>query len=418
MRIDLANCDPEIDDRGNLKFVLPGGIGSTSEITPWESGFEARATRSGRTRAGNFWTLRLFSDGSDEDYSPKVASFLERIPSQIRGVLTSFQFGQVPMLSYMARYPAARDLFVGNPNLLWLVVISVHDGLMSSTTVGDLCRAKQVDILRKITWPVSKGTLRLLRKTVLQDGTLGESRALGEAIRNIAVINATAHEKRVTLALLTLLGRYPVLVRRHFVSMLNRHFGLDHQNVNSFGIHVAETIADIERLAVQLRIYRSGLAIRQCRTIDDIHRLHDRWVARLNKLLRAGPDERRALRRARPPHELGQTSRTGVDDVPALPLRFPEQPFPNTNEIVAITTSEELRKEGQVQQNCVGSCAGTVASGKRYIYRVLSPQRATVEVAWTRYGWKLGQVKLARNGKPSQLTLDLVSSWFARSVGR
>lgn len=417
MIIDLADCDPQIADNGNLHFALPGGIGSACEIGPWSSGCEARTVRGRRRAPGYFWTLRLIPRDRVSRYAPKIAAFIEQIPSEIRDGLAAFEFGQGFMLPYLARHSDARDLFRGNPNLFWLIAAGAHEGSVRPDDVLKLCRAKQVDALGRLLWPVSKATLRLLRKTRVQDGSLGEAKTLRDALMTLSIVEATAHESEVPLCLLTILTRYPSLVQRHLVRLLSQRVGPACANPHLIARHLSETLTDISRMAVQLRIRRPERALRQCRTIEEIYALHERWVRRMNHILyeRYGNPLHAIHPRPAPEPAMAEP----VDEESELPENhvFPEPPFPDSKHVQAIRTAEDLREEGRTQRHCAAAYVPYVAAGELFVYRVLYPQRATLELLKTPVGWSIGQLKLRGNADVCQATRDVVTSWLGACVG-
>jgi hypothetical protein len=85
-------------------------------------------------------------------------------------------------------------------------------------------------------------------------------------------------------------------------------------------------------------------------------------------------------------------------------------------DIVPITTIKELLEEGAVMHNCVGSYAEKVKSGECYIYRVLRPERATLEISDSGDMHHINQLKLVRNGEPSAETWAKVRYWFASAI--
>lgn len=91
---------------------------------------------------------------------------------------------------------------------------------------------------------------------------------------------------------------------------------------------------------------------------------------------------------------------------------FPPPPFPGTENLVPITTADDLLEEGRRQRNCVGAYAGRVRRGRCYIYRLLAPKRATVEIVLRKNGWRLGEIKAAENQPVRPSTEDFVRGWL------
>ncbi len=66
--------------------------------------------------------------------------------------------------------------------------------------------------------------------------------------------------------------------------------------------------------------------------------------------------------------------------------------------------------------HCVASYVDAILSGQCYIYRILQPQRATIEVRLRGNQASVRQVALAYNGKPNEDTLTAVQQWFDDAV--
>ncbi|MCK5854217.1 MAG: PcfJ domain-containing protein, partial [Sulfurovaceae bacterium] len=61
---------------------------------------------------------------------------------------------------------------------------------------------------------------------------------------------------------------------------------------------------------------------------------------------------------------------------------------------------------------CVASYHHDIVARRSYIYKVIEPERATLEIRIQSSGHHLGQVKLACNKMPSKETLDSISTWI------
>lgn len=72
-----------------------------------------------------------------------------------------------------------------------------------------------------------------------------------------------------------------------------------------------------------------------------------------------------------------------------------------------------LAKEGCEQQNCVVTYARCVARGNQFIYRVLAPERATLQILRTQQGWQVGELSGPRNRPVSRATHIAVEQWIA-----
>lgn len=68
--------------------------------------------------------------------------------------------------------------------------------------------------------------------------------------------------------------------------------------------------------------------------------------------------------------------------------------------------------------HCVGSYSQTVLKGNCYIYKVLNPQRATLELVRQAKSWRIGQLALHCNNSPSQATRLAVQDWLLAGPGK
>ena len=157
-----------------------------------------------------------------------------------------------------------------------------------------------------------------------------------------------------------------------------------------------QLVADIRRLGRNLGRTDVDAVLARCPTFARLERLHDRWTERLNRL--QGAERRERL-----------IQRYGS-------LSFPEPPLPGSATIVPIRSVPELDAEGASMGHCVAGYAESVLDGASYIYKVLEPERATLEVVRAGRQLVLGQLKRRRNAAPSEATRDAVKVWFERGL--
>ena len=67
-------------------------------------------------------------------------------------------------------------------------------------------------------------------------------------------------------------------------------------------------------------------------------------------------------------------------------------------------------------QHCVASYAERIAKGKCSIYKILTPERATMEIDTRDSQPKISQVKLYKNGIPRPQTFEAVEMWFSENM--
>jgi len=87
--------------------------------------------------------------------------------------------------------------------------------------------------------------------------------------------------------------------------------------------------------------------------------------------------------------------------------------------MVPIRTANALQQEGRTQHHCVATYGNSVAAGRAYVYRVLSPERATVALVKSPAGtWEMAEIRLTGNDAVSEKTRRKVLEWMsAATVG-
>jgi hypothetical protein len=261
----------------------------------------------------------------------------------------------------LATSTEARDLARSNPNLFWLLAVAVNERRITADQIAALCRMKQAEILRVLTGTASKAQVRFLRKVRVREGTMIGGRFLLEAAGKPAIVHAVRHQSETSIALLRMLVMYPGLARQDLVPAI---------------------------------------------------------AAKVTECENAGPERINQLRRELFFLEMAQENLSARKFKVRLeeccePATFPAPPLPGTKRIVPITTVEELEAERGEQRHCVAQYAGAVHRGHVYFYRVLAPQRATLAIDLTGDRPKIGEFKLARNGKPGRKARKAVEAWFA-----
>jgi hypothetical protein len=404
----LHDCAPSITPQGNLKFSIPGFGSTAGTITPWSGGFQTRQVRNRKAMPGPPWSLNMLSRTATRPMPAEIDDFINEIPECYRERTRQFEFGQCLVLQLLARLPQARDLCLSNPVLLWLLTTAVYDSIIQTPDIPALLGCKQAEILARITRRASGPALRLLRKTVIGDGSLSEFRILVHALGDRHMQRTTAHIPSVSIALLGALSSFPILSKPGIARLLAQEIPDDRNARQTTLNELAETVRDIQRMGEALSVERPAQALARCRTLDDIRRLHDRWVDRVN---RRGDLWVNPVQRA---NRLGDLNPDETKSA-LLQLKFPAAPIRGNRDVRPITTPDALVYEGKLQGNCIADYAAAIAAGKTYAYKVLHPHRATLEVILTEEGWKLGELKLSCNRMPGEAVKRRVEEWLAQN---
>ncbi|MFC1812588.1 PcfJ domain-containing protein [Thermodesulfobacteriota bacterium] len=380
-----------LDEGGNFYIDLrPYQLDVYLKYLPWEDGLAVFRWDS--------HTSKWFFEESDPDI-PLVAcfnnccedvpirTFVETIPADVRNAVSGFDYLQTTVLQWASCINRAGDLLLDVPVMLWMIAeaATVVENWLRGRVNG-LLEKKRTGILKRLLKTnFSKADVRFIKKIQLLDGSRDELGIVKQALMNRNLIKALRHWKVIPVHAIAVLARFPDLIDKRFVSGIaqNRY------------CRISDAVAEASRVR---RIWKDAFnmgemimgpdnaihALNSCSSTDDLQRIHDRWADRFNQ------------------------SRLETDG-----RWFPKPPFEGNVDIRPIMTEEDLLEEGRQMHHCVGGYIKEVRDGKCFIYRVMKPQRATLEIK-IRGGIRIGQFKLAHNREPAEESWVTVMKWLER----
>lgn len=222
--------------------------------------------------------------------------------------------------------------------------------------------------------------VRLLKRMSGVSRTKHELRSFIRLLKHQEVCDYLSHAKGDLGRDLKLLNKYPWLASCPARALIRQLSDQEHWII----------FRDILRMVDDIH------ELQQCTTINTLNRLHCRQVADLNQ------------RRGR---EL-------IWDEHGRPKLLPKPVLPATDNIVPITSQAELIKEGREMHHCIASHLKGVVDGKFAVYRMLAPERLTIEVLVMTGGQLvLREVRGKYNKPPSQESMTIIDGWFVSAVG-
>lgn len=385
------DIDIKIDAQGCLVFQFIAPVECLFRYRNWPCGFQQERFEEGNWDPEEMdYGIPLLQLATQEKGESPVHQFLESIPLKVRDLVFPYRHCQSLMLTWICKSEAASQLLESAPNLLWLLIGTANEESWSENIIESLLYSRRTKILSSLVGTSDKSTLKLLNKVKLKSGCSAEFNALRSAL-----------EQSPRLMPLQSLNEIPI----HVIHAANHyHWFIQGKAFFALGAEEFEQLTDFRsslrghdrywtdalNVARLLQIQDANLALRRCPDFDAVRRLHDRWTDRLNQRQRVATN--------------GSTS-------------FPAPPFNGNQEIHPIKTLEDLREEGRLMHHCVASYVGAIQAGRCYIYRILSPERATVELGFRGDSPVIRQVKLAYNRAPSQETLDAIYQWIHSEKG-
>lgn len=311
--------------------------------------------------------------------------YLQTFPLAVCHAAAPFQYLQTSLLQLAARYPAAREMLASTPLLLWLLAHCWQEHIHDAALMRVVLSRRRTALLSDIYEGGTAADVRFLSRVTPMGGDWGAFRIIGDALPDDRLKHSLRGWPRIPLFVLAIVKRYPELLG----SRLLRWLGEFHYEYTADGVgHASKVMTvweDVMRMGQMLGFSRNQQlnALRRCRSREMLNRLHNQWVRQLNRRGMNTEDIQRA---------------------------FPPPPLPGNDVIQALTSDADLMAEGRDMHHCVASYRNAVRSGYSYIYRVLEPQRATLEISCPQLS--IVQFKLAHNEAPSEACWRAVQAWL------
>ncbi len=325
---------------------------------------------------------------SDPDHP--IAQYLGSTPAEHLDLLQGYRDFELTVLRLL-RHAPGRELAVAAPNLLWLLAAALGDRQIPAFAYESYLRHRRRDLLA---WVLGRDArpshVRLLERVT---PTRRDAHTRARVFRLLAradlrdVIDhggpITSDQIDAALAL-----RHHLHVRAVVEALASSDPWAGHA--------IAKIADDTCNLGALLGIPDAHLIVRRISAPRDLEHLHRRWTERAN-LARNREDLDR----------LAATFGTRV---------FPPPPIPSTAAIVHVGTLDALLAEGQEMHHCVVAYARACFGRTSAIFRVLAPERATLELRAADGRWTIAQLLLAHNQPVSPSTLVAVRAWARTAV--
>ncbi|NDY55841.1 hypothetical protein G3N56_03680 [Desulfovibrio sulfodismutans] len=311
-----------------------------------------------------------------------LRDYLARLSPEAVQAARGVGHAQYPCLVLMSRFEEARQLWRTCSPLLWFLGERLGSAQVCDQEIIRLLRLPLKGLFRELFPGVETRGLTILRRIKGMRYTLEDARIVRQLLRSQDFLERGGHVPVFAWSRLREVGAAICSDRVLMESVVFRRSlenELEPQTSDPFH-RLVEYLKDCVRLGRQLDIRHPVRAVCACATMEQAGRLHDRWSRRLN--------ERAALA------TLGGKNED-----------FPPPPIPGTNAIIPIRTAMELLLEGREMRHCVFCHLPEVQAGEAYVYKVLSPERATLMIARSRYGgYRIEDIRLACNAEPLQGT--------------
>lgn len=375
-----------LSDQGELLITLQSGYDVQFKITSWEDGLNYFIYEHNNWCQQDIDAGIILATDQPIDSSDPTELFVANIPILLRHVASRFHYKQFSLLRIVAQYPKLEEIVVHSPNLCWMLVVFAEQEGWSIEHTASVLQLKRIQITEILFANNSPQLVKLLNKIQLINGSEGEFSFLIKVLKQASVLNTFKHWETVSMQALRVVDKKECFLNSRLLANEIDTGKTIRANLIHFS-DLQSTYNDIQRLCTSLgrgfdlRIWRTMKTTRQ------LEQLHDRLTQQYNN----SEQGRLAL--------LERFRSQGITEDIDSP--YPICPLGDFEHFVQLKNRSELAEEGIYMRHCVSSYHNNLLGGKRYIYKLLQPQRATVELSFNQSNYRITQFKLARNRKPS-----------------
>ncbi len=357
-----------------------------------------------------------------EDHPGKSAAYAllrESIPDEIALLAERFPSHQWCMLVGMHLRGSVFELAETNPVLAYCLANNGHFRIagdeIARTRMTFHDHHQQKRVLEWLGFPGTQRVVRILKKIAPEAATPFDMRMLRTALcRGDRVGELLAHAPIINADVMGLV-RHPDLeglITPHLLTEVGANPGEMCCSATS------ELLLDVVRMHRELRAPRMLPVFSSVRRVREEHESYSvDYLAFLDTVALERAD--RAVRAQQPVQRNAQRRRPGT------PKRRTKQrsscwgrrpPIPGSKAIVPLRTKAQLGAESHTMRHCVGTLDDCVTAGTSYFYKLMRPERATVEICriHDEDSWRLGQVRLKFNRSVSGETMRLLRDWLER----
>ena len=402
-----------IDLKGNLLFSIAPDYQRHFMITSWNSGmlFYIK-TDEGWQQEENDTGLMLISDENIEQENEPISAYLKQLPRELIELANPYRYRQFSLLQLIAQNPPLLDVFKHSSNLFWMLVVEAESRNWTTQQLVNILQQKRDAIIEKLIYEPCKKLVRFVNKIVLYKGRQSEFYLIKKCLADIEVTDAFSHWQAIPIQALAVAMRFPYFLNTKILEgEVEKTQTVRSQELKFFKFQ--QIVDDIARMA---RAMGRDL---NCRYKDNIssemalNRLHVKWITRFNhsnEFLQFLFNRAQQGEQNQPLVDYQTISKNKL--LPIEPIAFPNSPLGDFEEVIQIKNNFELIAEGLDMHHCVGSYVEDAQCGKSYFYKMLSPERATLEIQVNNEKVTLLQFQLARNKKPSQESYNALHKLF------
>lgn len=333
------------------------------------------------------------------------------IPDKILQKISRFKINTFGMLNLCSRYQYANELFASNPVLFWLLFVHIQKSSRDEAEFMNLCQRKQTDILKAIDIFAKKPALKLLKKIKSRHYSQKEYYLICILLND--EFEKLNHRERVSIAQVQLVIAAPQFIKSPLLNQWQDIECVHHK------MRLVQTITDTGYLIENLNGNKQEMQqqLYHCANESAVQKLHDKLLEQMYQESTAEDEQSRAQERLQQLALWGVVNEESYETVEPY---FPEPPLSGNQDIIPITSYQQLQKEGLQLRHCVAAYHQEVSQGSYAIYQMLSPERATlgIKIKPTREGqlkFEIDQIKGVENQDVARKTRKAAASWLQQA---
>ena len=385
MFIDAAFC--RYTDDGGLLLTNPmtcdesGSGADTSLLRPFAACEGQPVSAQEQVRLQR-WDFPILARDKPSDHP--VVRWMRGVPAQVRDLLLAQPDEQLVFARLCATSPRARQLAASSPALLWLAGRRLLARCGDPAQVEAILGLRRQELLGRLGYPAEPRLVRLLERLGLPGLMPANARRLFSDVCKIDwLVRLLQQNPQPSWGLVrAALCNADYRKSRLFQKLLLQSTGVDRTFRGV--VRVAELLQETIRVGQALLGPRGGVEqqVFACTSAQGLVHLHDTWTMKLQY--------------------------EGL-------YHFPEPPLPGTDTLVPIRDSAVLYREGKTMDHCVFSYMEAIRAGRSYIYQMLAPARATLEIVPRGRRWILGQLRGVHNADPGPEAFRTVHKWLEQN---
>ncbi len=342
------------------------------ELKGWNDGLSAAVIRGVEVEP---ISLTEIGDWLFEVDDSAVESWKQTLPKQLQNGVDAIPSQRCKAIVLAATHEKVFDLLATNPLLLWLLIERGVIDDQNSEQLNNLLSDKQANLCALVGLNGRKQEVKLLKRAASLKLRKDELESFLELLELPAVCNYLSHQKTMSSAVFKLLRTNQWLVLSKARALIPSLCQPEFRRIFDDVLRMVEDISQLQN----------------CETTTSLHRLHDNLVEELN--------ESRGTKLIR--------------DNMGNPKPIPPAPLQSAYSIEPITEQIDLIKEGREMRHCIASHLFSVVSGDYAVYRMLEPERLTIEIVVTDWGQCfLKEVRGKGNRLPNTISMEIIEKWF------